>query len=286
MAKEGQAFTGGLHLDLDGAWDGEPLPLADLEARSWGPRLRFSAPAALVEEFYRAVEAKLPDFLLYGSGDFHHLSALWLRHARDASVVVSFDNHPDWDVRPPKWCCGSWINRALELPHIQGVHVWGCGNFECWWPGQFFGNRKAERAGILRVHPWSDERGPKAQNRPGAIRQGNWRQRFEEFVKEIAGRNVYVTIDMDCLRPEDAVTNWESGRFAVADVVWGLNKLRESCAIVAGDLCGAYSKPEYARWKQRFASETDHPRLSRPSAEEIRRINFAALESLWPALTG
>ena len=248
--------------------------------------MRFSAPERLVEQFYREYAHDLPPFVLYGSGDFHHLSALWIRRRHESSIVVSFDNHPDWDVRPPKWCCGSWINRALELPHVSSVNVWGCGNFECWWPGQLFGNRRAERAGTLRVHPWSDLRPAKDQKRRGAIRRIDWRSHFEEFVRQIARQNVYVTIDMDCFEAAEAVTNWESGRFTVADVVWALQLLRSSCCIVAGDLCGAYSQPEYARAKQRFASEMDHPKLARPASDQVRAINVAALEKLWPALTG
>jgi arginase family enzyme len=248
--------------------------------------LRFSAPGRLIERFYREVKDELPPFVLYGSGDFHHLSALWIRQREDATVIVSFDNHPDWDIRPPKWCCGSWINRALELPHVHSIHVWGCGNFECWWPGQLFGNRRAERGGALAVHPWADDRPAKDQGRRGAIRRENWRAGFEQFVRQIAGQNVYVTIDMDCFNAAEAVTNWEGGRFTVADVVWALQLLRSSCRVSAGDLCGAYSAPKYARAKQRFASEIDHPKLARPERNQIRTINLAAFESLWPALTG
>ena len=236
-----------------------------------------------MEKFYREVEGQLGPFLLYGSGDFHYLSALWLRRVRRPMVVVSFDNHPDWDIRPPKWGAGGWVNRALELPHVQRVSVWGCGNFECWWPHQIFGNRRAERSGKLEVHPWADNRPPQDRQRRGAILRENWRERFETFVSNLGG-DVYVTIDLDCLRAEEAVTNWESGRFTIVDLIWALGKLRESARIVAGDICGAWSLPVYARWKQRFASEWDHPKLERPSAEETRKINFAALEKLWPLL--
>jgi hypothetical protein len=258
------------------------LPVRD--ARAWGPPLRFSAPPRKIDIFYREYEAQLTPFLLYGSGDFHHLSALWLRRVSEPCTLVSFDNHPDWDVRPPKWCCGSWVNRALELEHVQSVNVWGCGNFECWWPQQIFGNRRAERAGKLRVHPWADDRPPKDRQRRGAILRDDWREYFEKFVREISGTKVYVTIDLDCLRAKEAVTNWENGRFAVVDLLWALGKLREKCVIIAGDICGGYSEPVYARWKQEFASEMDHPKLSRPNPEQTRATNLAALEKLWPAL--
>jgi hypothetical protein len=167
---------------------------------------------------------------------------------------------------------------------VRRVSIWGCGNFECWWPRQLFGNRRAERAGRLEVHPWADERPMKDRQRRGAILRDNWREYFQGFVRNLSGANVYVTIDIDCLGAKEAVTNWENGRFTIVDLEWALTQLRESCRLVAGDICGAFSQPIYARWKQRFASEMDHPRLTRPNAQEIQRINLAALERVWPLM--
>ena len=274
-----------VYLNLDDGWFDQPRGVITLDARKWGAQLRFSAPPRLIEEFYREFEARLSPFLLYGSGDFHHLTALWIRRLSQPVVVISFDNHPDWDVRPPKWGCGGWVNRALELPHVQRVSVWGCGNFECWWPAQLFGNRRAERNGDLEVHPWADDRPWKDRQRRGAILRENWRELFERFVSNLDETGVYVTIDLDCLRVEEAVTNWENGRFTVADLVWALRALRQKSRIIGGDICGAFSPPTYARWKQRFASEFDHPRLRRPTRAEIERINTQAVQALWPALT-
>ncbi|PYJ15837.1 MAG: hypothetical protein DME96_11980, partial [Verrucomicrobia bacterium] len=189
-----------LHLNLDDAWQTDAMRLAVVDARNWGPQLRFSAPPRLVTEFYGEHETHLASpFMLYGSGDFHYLTALRLRRVAEPIIVVSFDNHPDWDVRPPKWGCGGWVNRALELPQVRRVSVWGCGNFECWWPHQIFGNRRAERAGILEVHPWADDRAVKDRQRRGAILRDNWREHFDQFLETAGGKNVYVTIDLDCL---------------------------------------------------------------------------------------
>jgi hypothetical protein len=274
-----------LHVDLDGAWPNEPVGLRVTDARNWGPQLRFSAPPRLIEQFYWEHETNLTaTFLLYGSGDFHHLTALRLRPVAEPTVLVSFDNHPDWDLRPPKWACGGWINRVLELPHVRHASIWGCGNFECWWPHQIFGNRRAERFGILEVHPWADDRPVKDRERKGAILRDNWRERFEEFSKRVTGENIYITIDLDCLRMDEAVTNWESGRFTVTDLEWALRRLCESSRMIGGDICGAYSPPSYARWKQRFAAEFDRPKLALPNLETARAINVATLEKLWPTL--
>jgi len=256
-----------------------------LDAREWGPRLRFSAPSRLIEEFFREFSPRLAPFLVYGSGDFHHLSGLWIRRLTKPFVLVSLDNHPDWDVRPPYWGCGAWINRALELAPVQKVSVWGCGNFECWWPRNIFGNRRALRTGELEVHPWADGRSEADQNRPGAILRSNWQAKFTQFVQSLGSSDVYVTIDLDCLRAEDAVTNWESGRFTTDDVAWALGQLRTHTKIVAGDICGAFSPPKYARFKQRFIAEADHPKLPEIDVEAARKINLRAFETLWPALS-
>ena len=280
------AKNAAIHLDLDGAWRGVAHNLPTTEATAFGPRLRFSTSPRIVEEFYSHIQPHLGKFILYGSGDFHHLSALWLRQTHEPITLVSFDNHPDWDVRPPRWCCGGWVNRALELPHVRQAAIWGCGNFECWWPHQIFGNRKAERAGILAVHPWADDRTPNARNRPGAILRENWREQFEKFASELIGSNIYITIDLDCLASDYSCTNWEGGKFNLDDVRWGVEILRRHAHILGGDMCGAYSSPIYARRKQRFASTMDHPKLSVPPAEKIRAINQRAFETLWPVLTG
>lgn len=112
----------------------------------------------------------------------------------------------------------------------------------------------------------------------------DWQRRFLAFAKELAGESVYVTIDLDCLRAEEAVTNWESGRFTLDDLEWALCELRNASKIVGGDICGAFSIPRYARWKQRFASEMDHPKLTLPEPSEVSQINSIAFARLWKLL--
>jgi hypothetical protein len=124
----------GLHLNLDDAWDPGVLGLQELDVRDWGPQLRYCARPADVQLFYRQVEDGLPPFVLYGSGDFHYLTALLVERMPCPVTLVSFDNHPDWDRRPPRWSCGSWTRRALESDRVDHISVWGCGNFELRFP--------------------------------------------------------------------------------------------------------------------------------------------------------
>jgi hypothetical protein len=215
----------------------------------------------MVEQFYREIEPQLAKFILYGSGDFHHLTGLWLPIDARTGHARFLRQSPRLGCASPRWCCGGWINRALELPHVRQVAIWGCGNFECWWPHQLFGNRKAERAGMLMVHPWADDRPARARKRRGAILRENWREKFANFARGLNGSNIYVTIDLDCLAPNLAWTNWENGKFDFEDVRWGLATLRQHARVVAGDMCGAYSCRLMRGGKQRFVSEFDHPKI-------------------------
>lgn len=275
-------MSAALHLDLDGAW-GDSIPDATtLDLRSWGPRLRYCAPRSEVEAFDRALPAELPPFVIYGSGDFHYLSGLLVgRAARDrALTLVSFDNHPDWDIRPPHWGCGGWINRALSFPHVRGASVWGCGNFELRFPSRLFANRKALRSGRLEVHAWAERQSAGVARRFNCMTRDNWRDRFEQFAASLKGHSIYITVDMDCLCAEEAVTNWENGLFTAEDIAWAIQRLGDSAQVVATDVCGARSNPQYARWRQSLAANWDHPKLPEMDPTHCLRTNLAALSKI------
>jgi arginase family enzyme len=220
-----------------------------------------------MDAFIREVARTLPPFVLSGSGDFHHLTAAFLRNLRTPLHLVSFDNHPDWDIRPPHWACGGWVNRALELPNVRGVSVWGCGNFELKWPARLFGSRDRR----LEVHSWTERYGTR-----GDLTRDNWQS---AFLASLPAGDVYVTVDLDCLREDDMATNWENGLFTAGDVAWAIRTLRERANIIGGDICGAYSEPHYERRLQRFAAEWDHPKVT------PRKPNVESLTTIWNALS-
>ncbi len=275
-----------MHVDLDGAWPRDILRgAAYADCREQGPALRFSATKRGIETFHAFARTFEADFVLFGSGDYHHLSALWLRRFHSPVTLVSFDNHPDWDVRPPYWCCGTWINRALELTSVSRAVIWGCGNFELNWPNSLFANHRARRQGRLEVWPWTERLNEKARSRWPGMQAADWREKFSQFAQSLSGADVYVTVDLDCLRRQDSITNWENGLFEAQDVAWALHELRRHASIVGGDVCGAYSPPSYARLKQRIESTLDHPKLSAPDMAEAQKVNSASLRTIWPALT-
>ena len=264
------------HVDLDVAWPPQILD-PHLDLRDWGPRLRYSATPALLDSFFETVQPTLPAFTLYGSGDFHHLSALWLRNLSAPVSLVSFDNHPDWDIRPPYWGCGGWINRALSFPNVQRASVWGCGNFELRFPSRLFANRTALKNGRLEVHAWAERQSAAVARRFDCMTRENWRDRFARFAASLKDGSVYITVDMDCLSSETAVTNWENGLFTADDVAWAIGEVRSNANMVGADVCGARSVPKYARWRQRFAGNWDHPKAPQVDAATALRTNLTAL---------
>ena len=247
--------------------------------------LRFITSAAKIDRFAVRHGGTFRPFTLFGSGDFHHLTAVWLRQFTEPFTLLSFDNHPDWDIRPPRWSCGAWINRALENIHLQSANIWGCGSFECNFPGRLLGNRSAALEGRLLVHPWAQP----GRNYPSwlhPITPETWRSQFIGWLDRLAGQKVYVTIDLDCLAPAAVFTNWEQGRFTLNDLVWALGQVRDQAYIIGGDLCGAWSPPDYESTFQKLAGWFDHPQIPVPDAEEqsVRLKNV--FQQLWPALTG
>ena len=285
----GRGAAGTVWLAFDDAWDfGESPsfePPARVDAREIGPSLRFIASKRAIERFYGEFGEYLRPFILSGSGDFHHLTAVFVRQVKEPFVILSFDNHPDWDVRPPFWSCGAWVNRALENPLVQQVAVWGCGSFECRLPWRLLGNRSACHSGRLRVAPWRSE-GYDYPSWLHAMSTLDWRTAFAQYVESLETFPVYVTVDLDSLRESDAITNWENGRFSLSDIVWAISLLRQKSQIIGGDLCGAFSPARYASWFQALAGRFDHPRQRSVSDSERCAVNLHALKVIWPSLIG
>jgi hypothetical protein len=274
-----------VHVDLDGAWPRDAVAGARyLDCRAWGPGLRYSANGSGMRRFAEYMASRPARFTLFGSGDFHHLTLIWLRRQVEPFTLVSFDNHPDWDIRPPRWGCGSWVTRALESSLVQQASVWGCGNWELEWPTRLFANHRALKAGRVRVRPWRERLSPKAAERWRGMDRENWREEFARFAEGLAGRRIYVTVDLDCLRSEESTTNWENGLFTAEDVAWALGEIERHAGIAAGDVCGAYSPPKYARFIQGIEGRLDHPKLPPIDRAEATARNLEALRVIWPAL--
>ena len=114
-------------VDLDGALtiqpylagliasgEAERIDARDLAPRAQDPGLAPAPCASWASVWAAATADGEPEMLFFGSGDFHHLTALIVARHAGPLTIVHFDNHPDW-VRYPTINCGSWVNHGARL---------------------------------------------------------------------------------------------------------------------------------------------------------------------------
>jgi hypothetical protein len=292
-------------LDLDGAAiDAVPAAVrADAryrDLRDLGLPLRLWARRAAMDDFRRQVggraSADEPTVALLGSGDYHHLAAVLIAQRREKLTVFHFDNHPDWMWLAPRYHCGSWVNRVLELDHVVRVVTIGPCSDDLVRPQAKGGNLAALREGRLELYPWRHPpswvlgqfgSGPSYHQKN---RHLVWRNLFEEawpaFLDEVAERTpteaVWLTIDKDVLRPEDALTNWDQGQMPLAFLLAAVHAIGNRHRVVGADICGDYSAPDPRHgWLKRWEMRSDH---APPPAFADRQRNLATNGALLLAL--
>ncbi len=226
-----------------------------------------------------------PLVTFYGSGDYHHLATTLISASTDPLTVIHFDNHPDWVRAPAANNCGGWVNRALELEQVARVITLGICSDDLERPQFKGGNLAALQSGRLEIHPW---RAPpsrvwgKIGDGPGRKRIGNhlvwacladadWNGFLDSLLARLTTDSVWVTIDKDVLRPEDAATNWDQGGMPLDALLAALRRINAQRRIAGVDVCGEYSPPRFADPIKRVAAWLDHPAARPPSGATLAR---------------
>jgi hypothetical protein len=248
------------------------LPLAD-----WGRRLRlacsWSSFARFEDDLARALGSTHdhhPQITFVGSGDFHHVSLALARRLVLPCNLLMLDNHPDWMQGLPFLHCGTWLNHAARLPLVRRVfHVGGDVDFD-----------NAYRC----LAPWSMLRGAKVVVLPAVRRfRAGWsgipqaplratpgepasQERIEELLgpwrDELAGLPLYVSLDRDVLRADQAAVNWDSGHLEVEEVLRVLTAFLDASAGLLGmDVVGDWSEVRLTGLVRRVFHWTEHPSL-------------------------
>ena len=286
-------------IDLDSSLPCQPPFLERLESgraehidltRS-AASLRIMARRRAMDEFCERLSCggyasdNIPEVTFFGSGDFHHLTAGMLRLVDEPVTVIHFDNHPDWVSFPPTYNCGAWINRALALPHIRKVVTLGPCSDDLAWPEFKTANLGAVREGRLEIRPWQHapsrvlrhyDSGPAHRSRAGYIEWANladsdWRPTLAEIIASIDTRSVWITIDKDVLREDEAATNWDQGSMSVDHLIEGVKLFALRKHVLGVDICGDYSPPRFSDPFRAALAHFDHPSKPAPTAEMLRR---------------
>ena len=287
-------------LDLDGSLPAQPAlteRAASVAAlQELGSQLRYLCTPGALNRFAASLDnAQRHQLTFYGSGDFHHLTAVLLRGFRAPLSVVVFDQHPDWDITSPLPCCGSWVNAALKLPQVKKVVVIGAGDEDLGGHHLLRGNTTALRNGRLEIYPATLPRSITLSRRARRLRcarqsggfigwktveQMGWPDLLTHVIAGLPTRQIYVSVDKDCLSSGDAISNWNAGELRLKDVCEAIERLGRERQIVGADVTGEWSAGAPASPIFRAVSRADHPSLTAPSSGELERNERTNLQLL------
>ncbi len=283
-------------LNLDNALDAQSV-LRDqgdltVEARDLGPALRlWSRPPALASLAARlrdrAPAGSGPDLVFAGSGDFHHVTPLLIERAIAASdagpvTVVHFDNHPDWVRFENGMHCGSWVGRAARLPGVAKVITVGVCSGDIDRPETKRADLDLIAEGRVEIYPWrSPNGGPilRVGDQAWPSMQAMGEVGFANLLaSRIATPAVYVTIDKDVLRADDAVTNWDQGQLSLDGLERLIRAVAGRARLIGADVVGDWSPPRYgpdllSNLLKRGEAFLDQPRGGVPG--DLARTNEA-----------
>jgi len=215
-----------------------------------------------------------------GSGDFHHISEILISKFELPITVIMFDFHPDWDSRPPRYGCGSWVTEVLKSkPNVRkfillGVSSEDISSFNL--NGAYLESLKDDR---VEIYPYSHQPSKTFGKKiPGNIslevKRGllfntiSWQELkgrnlpvfFQPFLKRIPTKDVYISLDKDCLTNDYALTNWEEGKFSLEEVLSLLKLIKENFNLVGFDITGEYSPIVVKGVLKKIAAYFDHPK--------------------------
>ena len=206
-----------------------------------------------------------------GSGDFHHVSALLIGMMAEVSgepfTVIHFDNHPDWVMHSSGMHCGSWVNRALDLPQVNKVITIGVCSRDLVRPWIKGANLKAWRDGKIDLMPWHS---PSSRFRALDIEDMAEDEFLAHLRSAITTRNVYITIDKDVLSHVDAITNWDQGKMPIDRLLSTVRFILSKHHAIGIDVTGDYSPAHYAGRKLHVALKTLESLIDQP-----KHINMA-----------
>jgi len=230
-----------------------------------------------------------------GSGDFHNSSPILLEQFQEPISLIVFDFHPDWDILPPRLGCGSWVRIALSRKNIQKCLLIGVASEDISSPWIQSADLGALDNGRLEIYPYmhlpssvffrkvpenvslkTKRRFLETKIYWEELRNKNLKDFFSSLIRRLSTKDVYVSIDKDCLNNSSALTNWEEGKLTLEELLFMLKLIKENLNIVGLDIVGDYSRVTVSGMLKGILSRLDHPKAVKADKTpegELTRIN-------------
>ena len=227
------------------------------------PAARFWLDKATKNEIKKRLDSSRRNCITFlGSGDFHQVSNILINQFDEPICLIVFDFHPDWYVLPPALGCGSWLNATLKSKNILKCVSIGASSDDIsnFWTQT--GDLRSLKNKRLEIYPYS--------HRPSQVffkkiywdelKNKNLKDFITGVLNKLPSKNVYVSVDKDCLKREFAITNWEEGSLRLDELISMLKLIKENANIIGMDITGDYSKGCIKGVIKRFFSYLDHPK--------------------------
>lgn len=268
-----------------------------IDLRQLGPYARYFYSPRVREEVAEKIPAAPKNSLTFlGSGDFHHISEILISRFDGPLSVIMFDFHPDWDIFPPRYGCGSWVTEALKKKAniakfiLLGVSSGDISTFSL--NSGYLGSLRANR---VEIYPYEHKpsktfckRVP--ENVSIEVKRGllsntiYWKElqsmNAEDFfyglLKRLPVKDVYLSVDKDCLDNNASLTNWEEGKFTLEKLLSLLKLIKDNLNIVGMDITGDYSPILVKGVAKAIFSRLDHPEKNKSFClpeSSVTRIN-------------
>lgn len=180
---------------------------------------------AAVEE----IKKRLQDFPAEGihfldSGNYHYLTLQWLDKIDTKFNLLHFDNHPD--LQQPSFgqitSCGGWVQEALERnQYLNQVYMYG-----------------VEHQLLEELEPLSKCVHTGTFPQDAQLADMQLADDATESILPDRPLPIYISIDKDVLREEDAVTDWSQGTMTLEELLEMVRKLMENYQVIGIDICG------------------------------------------------
>ena len=216
-------FSGIYAIQPLGIADPEIIKLSDITGTS-----RYCDKDAEKEISKRIARFSAEGIHFLDSGNYHYASKFWTDKITEPFALVVFDHHTD--MQPPRFpgllSCGSWVKEVLDKNrYLRGTVIAGVSSQLISYVGEEY---KA------KVRFLDDT--------------GICEERAREDIAELfENLPVYISIDKDALRREDAATDWDQGSLSLTELEDALSRIFKTHRILGIDICGESSNANDAR---------------------------------------